>query len=378
MQAGWIFNLDSTESLARYIRDGVYATKIKPPKKKCWSGPMQGTLADYVSMKAGQRIYFFIKRKIYGIGELVNIRGLDDCVFDNFCDASLYDKDLELAGRPEEFYDNHLLYHEADIWQQPTGDGRHFQQRWLCTFKPNPKFYSGIDMDALLKTDKQCSNFRSLRTFSGLSFIKLTPSENALFESFIESNSLDDFVQGGFESGAHERVAQRYKAHNKIALPKLISTYLEGSALRAEMMLEAYILYGLTRNDTTLEQVFGRWSYFSHQVTASPFKPPQYMDKMDIWGCNYIGNDLTKPKQHLLIELKKGPATAADVAQVRKYIDWLKWEHGDDVNDIEVTAFLVAHSFDENIINKSSGINLVKYAANGEQIDFTKVIPTNG
>ena len=33
----------------------------------------EGTLADYMSMKPGDNIYFFCKRRYYGIGELISI-----------------------------------------------------------------------------------------------------------------------------------------------------------------------------------------------------------------------------------------------------------------------------------------------------------------
>ena len=47
------------------------------------------------------------------------------------------------------------------------------------------------------------------------------------------------------------------------------------------MALEATLCDVLTRHDDT---VFGHWDYISRQVVASPFKPVDYMDRIDIFG----------------------------------------------------------------------------------------------
>lgn len=65
--AGYIFTLDSFESLEEIIRSGVYSTKIKIPKNNNWGKHHEGTFADFLSMSAGDNVYFFIKRKIYGV-----------------------------------------------------------------------------------------------------------------------------------------------------------------------------------------------------------------------------------------------------------------------------------------------------------------------
>ena len=84
--AGYIFNLDSIDSMKRYIKNGVYATKISNPKTH-WKTHHEATLADYITMNEGDNIYFFINRRVYGIGELTNID--NDCKFSNFPKASI-------------------------------------------------------------------------------------------------------------------------------------------------------------------------------------------------------------------------------------------------------------------------------------------------
>jgi len=83
--AGYIINLDSDSSLSMYIENGVYATKLSTPDGR-WRTHHEGTFADYATMKPNDNIYFFIRRKIYGIGRLVEIEG--DCKFLNYPDAN--------------------------------------------------------------------------------------------------------------------------------------------------------------------------------------------------------------------------------------------------------------------------------------------------
>jgi len=76
--AGYIFSLDNLDSLNLYTQNGVYATKLSPPTR-LWGTHHEGTFADYATMQKGDNIYFFIKRKIYGVGKLVSLGS--DCKF---------------------------------------------------------------------------------------------------------------------------------------------------------------------------------------------------------------------------------------------------------------------------------------------------------
>ena len=69
--AGYIMNMNDIEAVKKCIEEGVYSTILGRPKKEKWGRAQEGTFADYFSMKPGDHIYFFCKRKIYGIGEIV-------------------------------------------------------------------------------------------------------------------------------------------------------------------------------------------------------------------------------------------------------------------------------------------------------------------
>src|SRR5699024_11229780 len=119
------------------------------------------------------------------------------------------------------------------------------------------------------------------------------------------------------------------------ALPIFLQLYANpNGSLRHEMAIELGILDLITNNNS----VFGKWDYLSHQVIASPFKPIDYMDKMDIYGYRYIHNFDTISK-YLIIEIKKDTANTNDLNQLMKYVDWVNQEESfGDYNMIE--AFL--------------------------------------
>lgn len=81
--AGYVFAIGGdTEIIKICAERGVYATRLN----SLASRPFEATLADYVSMKPGDNVYFFSERKIYGIGELVAVG--PDCKYSNFPGSS--------------------------------------------------------------------------------------------------------------------------------------------------------------------------------------------------------------------------------------------------------------------------------------------------
>lgn len=84
--AGFLFSLDNEESLIESINRGVYSTRLSEPGD-VWKIHHEGTFADFCSMNEGDNVYFFIKRKIYGIGSLTNING--QCKFLNYPNANI-------------------------------------------------------------------------------------------------------------------------------------------------------------------------------------------------------------------------------------------------------------------------------------------------
>lgn len=327
--AGYLITLNEEIALESIVEKGVFSTIMKPPQYSYWGVHHEGTFADYFSMKEGDLVFFFSKRKIYGCGQLKNIG--TDCKYLNY----------EQAGRPKgdasDSYENtHLL---------ESGDSRN---RCFCTFVPFPAFFKkGVDMDEVLQA--RDNPFRSVRTLWKLSFIKMDDDEsNALFRLILKSNEDDlsnNDEQIPFDSSFHSKLKRLISYSYSLKRHVIIDSCKEnGNLLRHEMALEAALCEILTKEN---KEPFGKWDYISHQVAASPFKPIDYMDKMDIFGYRYIPGFDVKSK-YLIAELKKDIATVDIVEQIMKYVDWVSNEYANkDYSMIE--AFIIAADFEEEV-----------------------------
>lgn len=334
--AGYIFTLDSLEALEKIAKTGVYSTHIKEPSRNHWSSNHEGTFADYLSMKEGDNVYFFHKRKIYGVGKLIEIDGA--CIHLNYPDAYLPQPNKKSVKL------------ENTILQTPDSGINH---RFLCTFEGSPHlFRNGVDMDEVLKSNPLA--FRVLRAFWKLSFIKIDDDENrALFdkilkenENYIDSPKNEDIFE--FDKKIHHKIfllrqsgSNRYDATSE----QILDLAKVDTKIKHEMAIEAAIIDLITKKYNG--NIFGDWDYISHQVIASPFKPIDYMDKMDIFGFKYIKGYQTKSK-FLMIEIKKDVADTEVVNQSMKYVDWIEQEYCHDYSMIE--AFIVAYDFPDEVI----------------------------
>jgi len=348
--AGYLFNLDKVESLEMYIRGGIYSTKLSDPSG-IWKRHHEATFADYATMKSGDNIYFFIDRKIYGVGELVDVNSY--CKFCNFPGAS-----RPLSINYSEVKDN-LLWDEGEYSSN---------QRWLCLFKPAPFFFrSGIDMDDVLASNPRA--FKMLRAFWKVSFIKFDEEENQAFRDIILKFNQKSLGEAVSESNVYQ--SDHLQVHKSIAekvsnneylldVSPILSSCADGDQIQHEMAIEAGILYQLAENDMRTQDIFGKWDYLSHQVIASPFKPIDYMDKMDVFGYSYIvGFSPTKSK-YLVVEIKKNAGSKDDVEQLLKYVDWVKDEYcfGDYSM---INAFLVGYTFNQEVVEHSKNVSVRKY-----------------
>lgn len=323
--------LDSTESLQRCILTGTYSTILSEPNGR-WMKHHEGTFADYLSMKEGDNIYFFIERKIYGIGRIKRINF--DCKYLNYICADIPEKISEQEYEKR----NPLL---------PYGSPNN---RCFCTFEPSPYFFiNGIDMDEALNSNPTV--FKMLRVMWKVSFIKIDDDENqALIDIVLKRNEIrlingddvfrfDDTIQKDIDAKLNEA----YKLTAKTVLQSCADNYL----IKHEMAIEAALCELLIKDNDT---PFGKWDYISHQVVASPFKAVDYMDRMDIYGYRFITGYSTISK-YLVIEIKKDVANEEVIEQIMKYVDWIQSEYAyGDYSMIE--AYIVASDFPLNLVNR--------------------------
>ncbi|WP_291575941.1 hypothetical protein [Clostridium sp. UBA4548] len=329
--AGYIFSLDSINSLRQCIENGVYSTNLTSPRNNTWGVHHEGTFADYLSMKPGDNVYFFIKRKIYGIGKLISIK--NECKLLNFPNAL----------QPNNF--NNEEINDEMLMKDCNGNTNN---RILCIFEPSPNFFlEGIDMDDVLSSNP--NSFKNLRAFWKLSFIKVDDNENKALKDIIlirneqSINRKHDVYNFNTEihNGISTKVSNNYFVNEKAIL---MYSHKEGK-IKHEMAIEAAITSMVSRSNNT---IFGRWDYISHQVIASPFKAIDYMDKMDIFGYRYISGFDTISK-YLVLEIKKDEAVFDAIDQVIKYVDWLSQEYTFGNYEM-IEAFIVAYDFSKEVI----------------------------
>ena len=229
--AGYVFaiggNADPVDVIRECAEKGVYSTYLSSLSPI----PFEGTLADYMSMKPGDNIYFFCKRKYYGVGELISVG--PDCKYCNYPGSSA------LRNTSYDDIQNHLL---VDYGENSAN------YRWLCTFKGSPFFFEeGIDTDEIL-TYKP-NTFRMLRAFWKVSFIKLSDEENeSLKEIFLLRRQNETLTQTGIfneEETTHASIASKNLDNYIIKPDVMLQTCTVGDRVKHEMALEAAVVYDI-------------------------------------------------------------------------------------------------------------------------------------
>lgn len=340
--AGFIFSV-SKDSWGAFCNENLingYFTPYAMPitvddmsdrKRKSRNKVLAATFGDFISMRPGDNVYFLSNRKIYGVGKTVRIGS--DCKYDNYSNASALLPDCRIT--PTDYL--------------TTQDTR---ARWVFFFQPSPFFFKkGVDMDDVLRYRPQA--FKVLRAFEGLSFIKIDDEENrALREyiSLVNEQSYDDINENtfSFSNEVHLRLSAENLTTFTMDINKALSDAENKDYVLSEMLIEGALLQGFSTGTTT---AMGQWDYVTHQLIASPFKPLQYIDKIDIFGYRFSQHYQEEPKlitKYLLVEMKKGAINRAALEQTMQYVDWICNEYASgDYSKIE--AFVVGEHAVRNI-----------------------------
>ncbi len=374
--AGYVFAIGGDTNPVDVIRkcaeNGVYSTYMNSISPI----PFEGTLADYMSMKPGDNIYFFCKRKYYGVGELISVG--PDCKYCNYPHSS-----ARTVIPYDDIRDTLLLDEGAES----------NKYRWICTFKGSPYFFEeGIDTDEIL-TYKP-NTFKMLRAFWKVSFIKLSDEENnSLKEIFLLRHQREIENQIGIlpeSNQTHTNISAHDLTEYIISPTDMLRTCTTRGRVNHEMALEAAVVYDLCHGNIVS---LGNWDYVSHQVVASPFKPIDYMDKIDVLAMRFMeGTKL--PCKYLVAELKKDAADEGTIDQVLKYVDWVCNEYA--YGDYEaIEACIIAAEYPNEIAqyylevvqryytlgshpvrNKQwANLRLFKYCCENDSITYTDVTP---
>jgi len=392
---------------------GTYSTWLSmkaDSKKGTWARTKESTFSDYLGMQAGDLIFFFFERKIYGIGELINVGR--DCKYWGYLGAN----------KP-------LAYNAEDIVETRLYEEISPENRCVCFFKPYPQYYDiAIDMDEALTAYP--SAFKSLRVIEGRSFIKMDDEETAALAALLIKNNANRYEDEPadiptpvvFSTSIHEQVEKKVEGSDgyDFTAASILENYdaceyVSGVAdgIASEQMVEAALVEWLsTKKDT----FFDRWDYVCHQVAASPAKPVEYMEWIDVFGykkCDSLtGFDIPIQfaiDKYFVVEIKRGKLslasnrkketqaqrdTKAVAVQVMKYVDWITKNYASGRYPM-VSAMIVANSFDDEFIeycrlncmrNYNRGyrnatpavwneIKLVTYHFDGQKITFEQTYP---
>ena len=388
-------------------RCGMYSTNlfVKDGVQK-WSKQKIATFGDYFGMQKDDYIFFFFGRKIYGVGKLVNVGGSCKCWA------------FKGANIP-------IAYNENQIASSRLTDDIKPENRCVCFFEPVEFYPLAIDMDEALMS--YSDSFKSLRVIQDRTFIKLDDEEAmALFSVLHRRNTsakqgeLYDWTPPSFDNSAHEaakaKILQSPQDYS-FTVESLLVNYQQwnGNGIQEEMAIEAAVIDFLASNKENA--VFDKLSYVTHQVSASPAKPVEYMEWMDVFGYS-ISKYLVKqgiPVQfaidkYYVMEIKRdflslqAPKKGKETIQMRttksvanqlmKYVDWVAKNYASG-NYPMVRGILIANGFNDNFIEYCKttcvrnyndgyrdstpavwdGFELIKYTFDGTKILFKKVFP---
>lgn len=303
--AGYIFTIDGKNPkekislLEKIISKGVYSTRGLSPSGGKWKNHIVSTFGDYACMRPGDHVYFFLNRRIFGIGKLVDICDQGPAL-SNFPGAS------EPSSPPYKAVKSSLI---IDL-----GNKSSLSHRWLCTFIPSPKFFkSGVDMDEALQSAPGA--FRVLRAMEKRSFVRLDDEEDEALARAVLRGTIGKFEEAytaDCVAEEHLRISSLLSAGDYRLTPESVVKpfVIKNNSVSCKMAVEASLAAQLTKEQSTATTVFGHWDFVTHQAPASPAKPVLWIDRMDIFGYRYMRMtapiDIKPPiEKYLVVELKK-------------------------------------------------------------------------
>jgi hypothetical protein len=396
--------LDILRDLCKY---GMYSTNLYVKEgTHAWSKPKVSTFADYYGMKANDLIFFFTGRKVYGVGKLVNIG--DDCKYWTF----------KGANKPRAYSEDQISDTRLSKEIMP-------ENRCACFFEPVEYYPQAIDMDEALTAFPEA--FKSVRVIQNRTFIKQDDEEAmALFSALHRrneaalNNEIADWEPPVFDNRVHllaKAKIERNPEYYDFSIESLLENYLcwGANGIQEEMAIEAAVVNALTSRADP--QPFDKMAYVTRQVSASPAKPVEYMEWMDVFGYSVSGYlaDQNVPVQlainrYYVMEIKRDVLsiptpkrgketnpirkTKSVAHQLMKYVDWVAKNYASG-NYPMVKGILVANGFDESFIEYCKSVcirnyndgyrdatpsvwanfDLIQYTFDGTTINFTKVFP---
>lgn len=314
-------------ALESCFRDGVYSARCSE------SGPaFIGTLADYLGMKEGDDIFFFKDRMIYGIGKLIVLSECD-------CRFRVHPR----SGNADDL----VTVNDPSV------------HPFVCVFRPAPFFFKkGVDMDEVLTLNPE--KMKSLRFFSQRTFMKLDDFESKEIRNAIARKNEDYLAAFNeeyhyeFSEGIHKSIEDKLNdCYDQYELS--VFDYIHDDCsqkVTSEYYIEGAIMDLLRGYESSY---IGKMDFIGRQYPASPPKPSEYEEAMDLFGYRYVPGFPDAISKYVVIELKVGTIVLDHVQQTMKYVDWISREYAKgDYSMIE--AYTIGFDKEDDIEKKSESI----------------------
>lgn len=327
-------------ALEQCILNGIYSARTSGS-----GAPFIGTLADYLGMKSGDNIYFFKDRTIFGIGKLIDLGGVDCRFITNPHDKDLIVESLNPSMHP-----------------------------FVCVFEPDPFFFRvGVDMDEVLMFCPE--KIKSLRFFSKRTFIKLDDFESDAIRNIIarknekSMSSFDDLTHYSFSDELHKQMEIKIlSGRNDYKLSVFDYIKFNRNRVASEYYIEGAIMDLLRMHSS---DYIGKWDFIGRQYPASPPKPSEYVESMDLFGYRYVKGFPGAISKYIVIELKVGTVNRDHIQQTMKYVDWISREYTKgDYSMIE--AYTIGYDKEENLEKNTQDIIERNYIIEGRPVQNRK------
>lgn len=368
--SGFLFTLaaKATEpipgALSVALDSGFHGTwQAKPGKAPSRRAEAFKILADYFCAREGDFVFFFAKRRVYLGGILTAPQGHASVAWENWQGASRF----QGAGSQA----THLAAEGLESTRIP----------WLLTFTPTLGADGAplsIDMDELLQ-EQSLDRMQSLRTFSGLNLLRLDPEETGWTLSVLlraGGVNLDSLKRVDIAC-SHTEFARRAQPLSASALIHAAQGWKQKTEPMLEGALESWVAAQITQQTEDAKLAFGgtELSFLSTQQFASPLKPRNYMDMIDLYGLERmdVGPGVPRPnKRYLVIEMKVSSivteGSASALGQLMKYVDWIAMHKaGGDYSRIE--AYLVALEFSHELIEEARRFGSIGFRKPGRNAE---------
>lgn len=326
---GFFITLYDTDSLVQCLTQGVYGQYLSPEHGEPETYHHYKALADFASARAGDHVFFFHDRRIYYGGQL---RGNADA--GAFYLNGQYSPLGRSAAAPLVWDESQRDAYDATdtpgVFELETrSTTRRVCQPYLfCFDDPHDLAGTYISSDDLYLELNQYGYPLPSNTISGMAFCTLTPGETDHLLSLLKTAPRGELSDTAGTGVTLEADPVPYKpAYGVDAL----------TATTSEAHLEASVLAHPALLPSDLQNAAAT---YCRQVPVSPYKPDP--DRADI--CAYTADSLqSRTVPATVLELKHSRAGKQAALQVKRYLDWLQTQFGDDATTVDVA--ILAPSF---------------------------------